>query len=359
MAKALTLPSGADSITVYTSDGTSEVMLLNKEVGGGASGPFSKVFYVDKSTSVAPADQDGSDEAPFSTILAGLDAMQAAQPNVDGTALIVLPGDYSGESSGGALLAHHISIVGAIQGDSVFVQTPALSWNVGALITLGNLDCTRGILDLGGGASVFATFCQIDQVINGGSLFIVEGTLLTSFSGDQFVARHASIGADFITINGNTPIELEDTELNSLISGASMQFSWGAPGGFLILDSRTAFSFHALTPAADLGSNGQPLVKADQGGAILTVAVPALAAGVLAYVNVVTTGTELEGIDTNDVVVGNPRSDLSPAGANDGYFIGCRVSAADTIRCAFVGQLAGGNTSMMFGRITRIVPPPA
>lgn len=358
MAKALTLPSGQASITVYTSDGSAEVMLLNKEVGGGASAPFSKVFYVDKNTSVAPADQDGSDEAPFSTVLAGLDAMQAAQPDVDGTALVVMPGDYSGESSGGALLAHHISIVGAVQGSSS-VTMPALQWNVGAVVTLANLDCSRNLMDLGGGASVFANFCQFDQIANGGSLFMLESTLNNSFFGDQLVARHASLGGDTIAINGNLPIELEDTELRSLISGASMAISWGAPGGLLVMDSRTAFSFHALAPAADLGSNGQPLVKADQGGAILTVAIPALAAGELGYANVVTTGTELEGIDTNDVVVGNPRGDLHAAGAGGGFFAGCRVSTADTIRCAFVGALTGGNTSMQFGRITRIVPPPA
>lgn len=77
----------------------------------------------------------------------------------------------------------------------------------------------------------------------------------------------------------------------------------------------------------------------------IVVAVPALAAGVLGYANAALVTTALEGAVTNAPVLVTPQSDLAAAGAAAGYLIGARISAASTLRCAFVGTLAGGNAT--------------
>lgn len=85
--------------------------------------------------------------------------------------------------------------------------------------------------------------------------------------------------------------------------------------------------------------------------ATISVAVPVVAAATLAYLNVSTVGTALEGITTADIVVGAPVSDLAAAGANNGDYVGCYVSAANTLRLAFQGALAGGAVNFNFKRV--------
>lgn len=85
--------------------------------------------------------------------------------------------------------------------------------------------------------------------------------------------------------------------------------------------------------------------------ATISVAVPAVAAGTLAYLNVSTVGTALEGITTADVVVGAPTADLAAAGAGNGDYVGCYVSAANTLRLGFQGTLAGGAVNFNFKRV--------
>lgn len=85
--------------------------------------------------------------------------------------------------------------------------------------------------------------------------------------------------------------------------------------------------------------------------ALISVPVPALAAAVLGYVNVSLVGTALAGAPAGSQIVASPQADLAAAGAAAGYYIGCRVSAADTARLAFVGTLAGGNVNFLFTRL--------
>jgi hypothetical protein len=76
--------------------GTLQVEAINAGGGGGAG--LTSGFFVDKNTTVAPADQTGSDEAPFSTLAAAI----AALPDTIGGTLLVAPGTYNGvlDSSG-------------------------------------------------------------------------------------------------------------------------------------------------------------------------------------------------------------------------------------------------------------------
>ncbi len=81
----------------------------------------------------------------------------------------------------------------------------------------------------------------------------------------------------------------------------------------------------------------------------LSVTVPAVAAGALGYVDVTLVGTPLEGMPANAIVWATPQADLAAAGAGNGGFINCRMSATNTLRFAFVGALAGGAANFTVG----------
>ena len=81
----------------------------------------------------------------------------------------------------------------------------------------------------------------------------------------------------------------------------------------------------------------------------LSVMVPTVAAGALGYVDVSLVGTPFEGMPANAVVWASPQVDLAAAGAGNGGFINCRMSATNTLRFAFVGALAGGAANFTVG----------
>jgi len=82
----------------------------------------------------------------------------------------------------------------------------------------------------------------------------------------------------------------------------------------------------------------------------LSVVVPAVAADAVGYVDTTLVGTALEGFfAVGDPVVVNPTTDLVAAGAGGGL-LNARISAANTLRCAFVGALAGGAADFTVSR---------
>ena len=83
----------------------------------------------------------------------------------------------------------------------------------------------------------------------------------------------------------------------------------------------------------------------------LSVVVPAVLAASVGYVNTTLVGTSLENVfAVGDPVLVNPQSDLVAAGLGGG-FINARISAANTLRCAFVGALAGGAANFTVARV--------
>jgi hypothetical protein len=86
--------------------------------------------------------------------------------------------------------------------------------------------------------------------------------------------------------------------------------------------------------------------------ATISVNVPVVAAGTLAYLDVSVAGSALDGITTADQVLAAPTADLAAAGAGAGYYVGCRVSATNTVRLTFQGTLAGGAVNFTFSKQT-------
>lgn len=94
---------------------------------------------------------------------------------------------------------------------------------------------------------------------------------------------------------------------------------------------------------------GAPPSPATQ--AIISVAVPALAAGVLGYVDVSLVGSAIAGAVAGSQVIASPQADLAAAGAGGGHFVGCRMSATNNARMSFVGTLAAGSVNFLFTRL--------
>lgn len=85
--------------------------------------------------------------------------------------------------------------------------------------------------------------------------------------------------------------------------------------------------------------------------ATVSVVVPAVLVGQVGYANAALVGTALENLfAVNDPVAVNPQTDLVAAGAGGGL-INARVSAANTVRLAFVGPLAGGAANFRIARV--------
>ncbi len=349
MAKFLTVDDSQPRFSIQPMFQTTEIQVVPAVGSGGGGGPpLSLAYYVDAGTTVPGADQTGSIDAPFSTCTAALAALNAAHPNVNGAMLLVVAGDYTAE---GPLTCGEVGFRGIPGGAATFlVLLPPCDWTgVGPPdVVLSNVS----VSGLTGNGSIEAFGCDLGSFNMTGALFAEECSLSGTFAGFQLVCRDCSIAYTTIAISGSQQVELTDTSIQNLTS-----INFGAAGGLIQLDGFSANELHLLGSAVT--TNGQRFVVNDTGSAQLTVTVPALAAGELGYANVSVVGTELEGLTVADVVVVNPVNDLHAAGAGGGFMAQPRVSAADTVRIAFVGALTGGAAAFNIARVSRVVPPPA
>ena len=109
-------------------------------------------------------------------------------------------------------------------------------------------------------------------------------------------------------------------------------------GNTYFLTSQSGIYKWQLVPAASLSE-------------LITVATPALVAGVMGYVNVDLSLSTLAPLATNTPLIASPQADLVPGGATNGFYIGLRVSAVNTARLQFVGTLPGGGVSFLFTKL--------
>ena len=344
MTKVLTVPDTTPAFSVSPTFGTTEVQCTPATASGGGGAPLSNVRFVNQGTTVPVPDQDGSATAPFSTIAAGITALHAAFPPGGGgtPTLLITPADYRAE---GALTPINVSLIG--WGNlSENVQVGTLSFGL-ELVSMSFVSCDSVTAT----GTVVCVSCEfIGGFSGGGGLELLDSTFNGNFNsaGGEFFCEDSSVGNGTFTCGSLTLKNSFIVNVTDVI-GATVSLQGGL----------SAWSWHHASPAIDL-SGGATLtdVEVDCATAFLQITVPALASGALGYATVDTTGTELDGIDVNDVVVANAHSDLAAAGAGNGGLINARVSALNTIRCAFVGALAGGGTSFAFSRVGLSVPPP-
>ncbi len=381
----------------------------------GSSGPFvetgdalSSLVWVDPSTTVPPAERNGSAAAPFATLQTAAAAIVAS--GVANATIALVDGNYAAM---GLLLTGLPLVSLQLQGFGGAVNLGVIELdgtiglqlaNVGSQTTVG-VATVRGV---GGAPSLLArsshlgsivevVYSLIDSIVAGeisttsagsavgcdlrGVVSSLEfdatecdftGLGVTAAALGAFNQCRALVGTEISgsdvrlagclwtgQILASGPVQLIDVYFSapSLIDAAAgaiearnVRFAGDVLAGSLIIDSVSQQAARAGGVTFTIA--GATQVSDAPVSATVSIVVPAVAADAVGYVNTSLVGTPLEGVFTvaGQAVHVNPESDLVAAGAGGG-FINARISAADTLRCAFHGQLAGGAANFTVARV--------
>lgn len=317
---------------------------------------LSTVFYVDGGTTAPLALRDGSIARPFGTVQAGVDALAALGPGVGGTLLIVprtyaetvgvaanCPVNFVGLAGVGVGNSPHISAVissSSIRGFGLFIQAVSVAGsirfvNVGSLSISASLDssyenvATNALSGLGS-SNVFLRNCTVGTSASCFNLEAWDSSIAALTVSGTLTARYCSVSG-IATAVGATNL-YKCRLLNSLAVTGALTSDYDSIASILASVSSGSFALVEQVPKITV-----------------SVVVPAVAAGAVGYANVTLVGTDLEGfVPVGSLLAANPTADLVAAGAGGGY-LNCRLSAANTVRFAFVGPLAGGASDFILG----------
>lgn len=353
--------------------------------------PLAATMWVDPDTAVLPADQNGSIELPFATVQQAHDALPA-----NGGTIVVC---FSAEevSAGDLIATKSIGLQGLGQGSElgnittdsgltlVNVVASDISAPGGAVVTLKGARCTDinigfGSLNLtdaivAGNITAGQIIASNSQATGGthtieslvvsansrwGALSMVSGNIESSndlwidtVSAESGLVAKGSRFQGTVTVDSS--LQADDCKFESAIGVSVLgQFincqmpSLTTVGVELQVDSVT----YARTIAAGDAFSTPSLVIVDAPLSVtLSIAVPAVAAGDVAYVNTSLVGTALEDLIPPDApVIVNPQNDLIGAGAG-GALVAARISIANTLRVTFLGPLDAGPEDFTVARV--------
>lgn len=381
--------------------------------GGSASGSMSRAKFVDPDTTVAHADQNGSDEAPYATIAQAVEALGL----VGGGVVLLNPGQYPAEN-----ITPSVFIPITLRGLSFADAAPCDLTN----ITLNNQEsvaivdvfafgnCTyRNSLYIENsnvGQCVFdaetpsgnatlrnstaqqiecdtgrATDCSIQFFFNTSSCFLTRSNVSVQLTcGGNLVLEGTPVQG---SIPATTAVDLTVTAVGYQLADLTcFRYQWlescqlsgncvvtspeampmknctfsngvnidGPAGATLEMDSNTYGEFFRKGGTV---SGGIDLIVVDSGQATarVSIVVPALATDEMGFATVSLVGTPLDGILPNTPICVTTTQDLSAAGAGRGGVLGSpRIVAANTLKVSFAGALAGGASDIL---VTMLGPP--
>jgi hypothetical protein len=328
---------------------------------------LSRALWVDAATTEPTP--NGSVSAPYPTIQAAVDAA------LSGSTIYVVAGNYGAENV--AIVGKVLSIVGLLpmQPDVFAAAVPGLVgpasvtsdvelW-LATIPFITQITCAASV-HLQDVSAQFVTLTTPFSTLNCSGSLRYENRVHNLLMPDcGVIAQHYAFGdGQTIDVGG---LDLVDCFLGDCaVAGPNFSFPTFAgsftgceigqsvlltgPGAAKITMDAESYShakFNLVVFAGLIVRVVEGMLKHR-----LSVPVPAVAAsGQLAYLDVAVAGTPLDGLDTPDVVVANPQADLSAAGVGRGAYLGCRVSAINTIRLAFHGILAGGAVDFEFCRV--------
>ena len=297
----------------------------------GGSGPG--LYFVDKN---AAAGGNGSILSPFNTFAAAFaaaasDATTTARPQ----AIWCTPGTYAAEPPQASAVAGFVLTV--------------VGWNIGGDIaqvpdtgpTLPNIQLTGA-----GTIGVNLVACNIGTVdVATGEVTLSSGAVASTVTCDVLKALDSGVGAGAWT--ATTSADFSNCVLGGGIGTAGLATFRNCPQPALPVNVTGAVQIDAFTNAWQAITASTTLQVIDKPAQFSgPVVVPAVIAGSVGYVDTVL-GGELTATPQDTPITANPHADLAAAGVGGG-FINCRVSAAGTVRCAFLGPIAGGNVVFTF-----------
>lgn len=381
--------------------------------GGGASGSLHNAKFVDPNTGVPLASQNGSDEAPYATIAQALTSLALVGGGAvllnpgEYPAEVLAPATnmaltLRGLSAGGAPPCDLTAVSLANKGELAIVDVfPIGNITYGFKLYLENTQVNGTALlngETGEGTALLIN-SEVTQILecdqgearqspvalffcNTGSCFLTDSNIGTQLTAAGSLIASGVVGQNFIpagttidgavTLTGYVFTNLTCLQLNQLeecqITGTTAvtaavlsqpirncTFAAGAvlngPGGSSFqLDN---FSYASFLAAGGTVTGGALLeVLAEQPRATISIVVPALAAGEMGFATGSLVGTILAGIQPNTPINVTSSQDLSAAGAGRGGVLGApRISAANTVKVAFTGALAGGASNFIVTRL--------
>jgi hypothetical protein len=310
---------------------------------------LSDVVYVDGGTTVPPANRNGNIETPFATITAAI----AALPN--GGTVLATPGDYSGE---GAIVGPNPPVPYAlcnVLGEAIqprnrgitfpfviaphFVSNSQLGFRGCIVADNGSIFTSNNALGMSG--------CSIETAITTQSFYasncVFDLNAVVTVAHDMVLSGcYVNVAGTAFNLSPNNVCSITNTDM---VPAIGVVIAFNAPGGLVQFDEYSYAQFIAANGAI---TNGVAVVIGRTLQARISVAVPAIAAYGVDYVDVATAGTPLENLPADTPIIVNPTADLAAAGATHGGFLNARVLAGGHIRCAFVGILAGGAVDFVF-----------
>lgn len=302
-----------------------------KPAAASSGAALSAVWFVDKS---AAAGGTGKITAPFNTFAAAIAAAQADfTANARDQTIVVTGADYSAEGLQTLTLApgNTLTIAGW--------ATP-LGFNLSEP-QLPQLALANGSLVTDGVAWTGVAVPQVDVPL--GSIAAIGSYFQSVNVGDKFRGSLCQLQGGTIA----TSVELDNSTFGNFTTGTAhirscRQFGLANITGDVTIDAYTN-AWGAVTATGTLLVFDKPAQER------ISVVVPAVLAGQVGYVDTAF-AAQLANVPANTPLTGNPTADLVAAGAGGG-FINCRVSAAGTVRCAFIGPLAGGAVDFVFAAL--------
>lgn len=313
---------------------------------GSSSSALTAVWFVDSGTLTPLVDQNGKIGSPFATFaqaVAAVAADRVANPaNINQVIWFTSPTNlnYSGEADQVLDLLVGLATLTLASWTTFMAGVPPAPANVPLL---PGLTLTTGDLILEGVCLGFAGLVDAPS-----SVVSMRGAMINS--GLNAASLRATNGCQVggLVQVANT-CELEDT----LIAGGGItcpnvrfrncnQNAACLVTGTAIVDGYTN-AWQTITSTVSV------IVAEQLARETLSIVVPAVLAGQVGYVSTAFVG-ELAALPSGSPLVGNPQADLVAAGAGGG-FINCWADAAGSVRCSFIGPLAGGAVNFTFATL--------
>lgn len=229
-------------------------------------------------------------------------------------------------------------VLGTIAGGNVTCLPTANAFGTGGINVSGNvrLFSCRNVGNISGAASVLA----YDSAVG-----VIGPSVITSTQPGAIELHDCFTSLEVTLPGADKCIVLRNC--NTLGGGQQIIFTGAV--GTVDIDSATFGNWESQGITVPI-TNGQLDNDEMPQYADISVNVPALAAGTLAYVDISTVGTALNAVLANTPISYNAMADVEVAGVGQGGPRECRMSADNNIRLAFVGTTSAHAVTFRFWR---------
>jgi len=359
-----------EQYSITTNNGGPILAAVESGGGGGAVAPLSNVFFVDSETTTPLASQNGSIATPYSSVQQAVDARAVAShthiqilllvDNTTGYTTFTLPassrfriqgfhvesfGAAQFQTYGGNFLPEKVSVAGIVFGGvdiilEVFgLQIDHLDYALTDSTSI-LLAWACAIVNDGVPGAVSNPWVRYDNCVITGDTYFSAATSQGPVLDNCQISNCSMICAPAVD---NLNPQVHATSVQAVEwDNAEYAIQWDCDPNTAALINQDVSSFGS----APAGSN--TLIRNNNPAATFVVPVPVVAAGQIAYVDVLPT-IDVRAWQSIQMVGWNPLEDFSPAGVGGGL-INVRMyddGGTTKFRFCLLGPLAAGNKQVL------------